>query len=389
MISLKFLSRLVTLPATIIISIIKYYTVGTIFQRTNKEFQGSLYKNTHLSVLNHLANNYTRDDVAHVMYAPVTKLFTKFKNTPLTVGLNGYGEKINERTSWIVRAKDPQGPKKSAILFLHGGGYCLNIFATQFIGITALYYAVPEPKRANLSIAILDYSLTCHYKKYPIQINEAIAAYRAMVEQGYDDIILVGDSCGVNLTAAVARFIAYPDEARDHFSQFTEYEWDFSPLPQPQNTVMVSPWLEPYTKPILDPNFDYSGDLGAPDTTMGDWYIEGLDRADVAPFVRFTDNDYKTQWANVDAVNGKGRTLYIYGSREHLKSGIETFIDLITKQGDGKLEVHVEEGGIHDGLFYVESLDYMSASGAQKALKGDFEGKYAYSLVGKFLEEVL
>ncbi|KAM9886471.1 hypothetical protein OXX69_013740, partial [Metschnikowia pulcherrima] len=61
----------------------------------------------------------------------------------------------------------------------------------------------------------------------------------------------------------------------------------------------------------------------------------------------------------------------------------------ITKQGDGKLEVHVEEGGIHDGLFYVESLDYMSASGAQKALKGDFEGKYAYSLVGKFLEEVL
>ncbi|OBA24437.1 hypothetical protein METBIDRAFT_81719 [Metschnikowia bicuspidata var. bicuspidata NRRL YB-4993] len=323
--SLRFLSRLITMPVAILVSVIKYYTVGTIFQRTNKEFKGSLYKNTHLCVLNHLANNYTRDDVALFMYMPVTRLFEKFKLSPLTVGLNGFGDKINNRTSWI----------------------------------------------------------------YPTQINEAIAAYRAMVEQGYDDIILVGDSCGVNLSAAVARFIAYLDEAREHFSKFTDFDWDFSPLPQPQNVVMISPWLEPYTKPVLDPNFDYSGDLGAPDSTMGDWYIEGLDKSDVAPFVRFTDNDYASQWANVDSVNGKGRTLYIYGEREHLRHGIENFIDVITKDGDGKLEVYVEDGGIHDGLFYVESLDYMSARGAQNAVEGKFESKYAYSLVGKFLGEVL
>lgn len=389
MLSLRFLTRLITLPAALIVSVIKYYTVGTVFQRTNKEFKNSLYKNTHLAALNHLANNFTREDAALFLYLPVTKWFQKFKNSPLTIGLNGYGDKINDRTSWIVRAKESNGPKKSAVLFLHGGGYCLNIFATQFVGITALYYAVPEPKRSKLSIAILDYSLTCHNKKYPTQINEAIAAYRAMVADGYNDIILVGDSCGVNLSAAVARFIAYPEEARAEFSKYTEFEWDFSPLPQPQNIVMVSPWLEPYTQPVLDPNFDYTGDLGSPDTTMGDWYLEGIDRKEAAPFVRFTDNDYSKQWSKVDAVNGKGRTLFIYGEREYLRHGIENFIDVITKSGDGKLEVHVEEGGIHDGMFYVESIDYLSASGAQDAIDGKFETKYAYSLVGKFLEEVL
>lgn len=389
MISLRFLGRLLTAPVAIITAIIKYYTVGTVYQNTNKEFRYSLYKNVHLSVESHLANTFTREDVVAVLYTPVTSMFAKFKSSPLAVGLNAYGEELVDRTYWVHRSKNEGSGKKSVVLFLHGGGYALSVFEAQFVGIMALWYAVPEPKRSKLSVALIDYSLTCHYKKYPTQIHEAMTAYRALVNEGYDNIILVGDSCGTNLASAMARFIAYPEEAREQFSKYTEFAWDFSPLPQPENMVYISPWLEPYTAATPLPGIDTTGDLGAIDGKMGDWYIEGLDRKEVAPFVHFTDDDYATQWSNVSAINGEGRLLFIYGEREKLRYGIEKFVDLVTKKGTGKLEVHVEDGGIHDGLFYVESLDYLTSSGVQAALEGKFEDKYAYSLVGKFLEEVI
>lgn len=385
MVTVQFLRLLLTVPAKIAYTIWQYYTSGTVLQLTNREFRASLYKNVHLAVLNHFAAGLTREDVAGFFYQPALKLFAKYKGTPLTKGLRHYGAAIDARTTWIVEAES----RKATVLFLHGGGYCVNIFDSQFVGITALYYAVPEPKRRDLSVALLDYSLTCHGKTYPTQIHEAVSAYRRMVDAGHTNIILVGDSCGTNLASAVARYIAYPDEAERHFSKFSEFEWDFSPMPQPLNLVFISPWLEPYTAPTLDPAFDYTGDLGATDTKMGDWYLCEVDRAEAAPWVKFTDNDYASRWANVDAVNGTGRTLYLYGDREHLKSGIEKFIDVVTKQGSGKLEVYVEEGGIHDGLFYVESLDYISAAGAERAVAGDFKGKYAYEIVGKFLSEVI
>lgn len=388
MFSLRFLSRLLTAPIPILVTLFKYFTVGTVYQKTNKEFQNSLYKNIHLSVECHLANQYNRKDVALLLYTPVSTLFNKYKASPLAKGLSGYGEKINDRTYWVTRAE--KGTRKNTvILFLHGGGFCLPTFAAQFLGIMGVYYAIPENKRANVSIAMLDYSLTCHNKSYPTQVHEAVASYRTLVDLGYNDIILLGDSCGVNLSFTLTRYIAYPEEAEAHFSKFADFEWDFSPLPQPLNLILISPWVEPYTKPILDPDFDYTGDLGAIDTTMGDWYTEGVDRAELSQFVKFTDQSYEKHWSRVDAVNGTGRTLYIYGEREILRNGIERFADIISKDGQGKLEIYVEDGGVHDGMLYVESLDFMSQSGAQKAASGNFDGKFGYTLVGQFLKEVL
>lgn len=398
MISLRFLKRVVTLPYVIVRAIVQFYTTGTVYLRTNREFAHSLHKNVHLAVEYHLANNFSRDDVARFVYEPVLLQFRKYKAHPFAVGLNGFGDQIDENTYWIVRNEGtdvgtsgptPAREGKSAVLFLHGGGYCLPVFAAQFVGIMAVYHAVPEPQRQHTLIAILDYSLTCHYKKYPTQIHQAIAGYRALVRAGYTRITLLGDSAGTNLACAMARYIAYPDEARAQFEPYEEFDWDFSPVVQPQNLIFISPWLEPYTMPKILANVNTDGDLGAIDTQMGDWYVEGLDRARLAPFVCFTETNYQSHWAKVDALNGTGRTLYIYGERENLREGVERFVDVITKSGEGKLEVHKEDGGIHDGLFYVESLDYLSAAGARQALQGDFAQKYAYNLVGQFLAEVV
>lgn len=388
MISLRFLKRVLTLPAAIIAALVKYYSTGTVYLNTNKEFANSPYKNVHMSAMAHLANNYNRNDVANFVYRPSSLYFEKYKNHPLAVGLAGFGEVVDKWTRWLVK-NDTNTEEKSAVLFLHGGGYCLNIFPTQFFGILALYYAVPEAKRGQLSVAMVDYSLTCHYKKFPSQIFETLHSYRELVNQGFTKITLVGDSAGTNLAAAVARFIAYPEEARATFASFSEFNWDFSPLPQPANLVFVSPWLEPCTLPTPVPGVDTTGDLGAIDTDFGDWYLEDINKEEVVRFVEFTNSTYEKDWANVDALNGTGRCLYLYGEREILRFGVEKFIDVITKDGQGKLEVHMEEGGIHDALFYVESLDYIGKAGANRALAGDFQGKFGYTVVGNFLGEVI
>lgn len=388
MISLRFLARILTLPVAIVTAAVKYYTIGTAYLNTNKEFSNSLYKNVHMSALAHLANNYTRNDVANFTYAPASAHFEKYKSHPMVVGLSGFGEVVDKWTQWIVK-NDSDSEEKSAVLFLHGGGYCLSAFPTQFFGILALYYAVPESKRQQLSIAMVDYSLTCHGKTFPTQIYETLHSYRELVKQGFTKITLVGDSAGNNLALAVSRFIAYPEEAKATFSPFSEFAWNFSPLPQPANLVIVSPWLEPCTLPTPIPGVDTSGDLGAIYTDFGDWYMEGINREEVMPFVEFINSSYDKHWANVDAMNGTGRCLYLYGEREILRHGAEKFIDVITKDGQGKMEVYMEEGGIHDGLFYVESLDYFGKAGAEQALAGDFRGKYGYTVIGKFLGEVV
>lgn len=398
MISLRFVKRVATLPLVILRTIVLYYTSGTVYLTTNKEFTHSLFKNVHLAVEHHLANNFSCGDVARFVYTPVSSLFTKYANHPFVQGLHGYGEKINSNTFWLVRPdKHTDGAAKSAVLFLHGGGFCLPIFAAQFLGILALYHAVPQPKRALLLVAILDYLLTCHSKKYPTQIFEAAAAYRELINSGYTRITLVGDSAGSNLALALARFVAYPHEAKEQFAPYTDFDWDFSPfvppnsdisaLIQPANFVLISPWIEPYTNPTLMGN-NVEGDLGAIDTQMGDWYVEGLDREQLSKFVNFVSTEY-SQWKDVEAINGTGRTLYIYGEREILRFGVEKFAAMI-ENGGGKVERHIEEGGIHDGLFYVESLDYMGLLGvgaARRALENGFGGKYAITMVGEFLGE--
>lgn len=389
-VSSMFLARVVTLPYAIAKTVFQYFTTGTVLQNNNAEFANSLYKNIHMTVVSHVIDHFTRDDVALVVYQPAKMIFSQFSDHPFTKGLKGYGDSIDDRSYWVVKSDEPEDSDgKSVLLFLHGGGYCVNLFPTQFIGILGIYQAVPEPQRSKLLVALVDYSLTCHYAAYPTQIFQAMRTYRELVRAGYTKITLIGDSCGANLAGAMARFIAYPDEAKEHFSQYKDFEWDFSPVVQPENIIWVSPWVEPYTVATLIPGTNNWGDCGSREGLMGRWYVEGSETKDVEPFVHFNATNYDQHWAKVDAVNGKGRSLYFYGELEVLRYGMEKFVDMITKDGDGKLEVYMEKGGIHDSLFYVESLDHMKRGGAQKALDEKFKGKYGHNLVSKFLGEVI
>lgn len=53
----------------------------------------------------------------------------------------------------------------------------------------------------------------------------------------------------------------------------------------------------------------------------------------------------------------------------------------------GSLKTYMEPGGIHVGLLYVESLDYLGSGGA-KAVAGQFDNKFSLPKVVDFLSTV-
>lgn len=341
-----------------------------------------------MSVLYHLSSTYTAKDVATFVYRPLTQLMEQFKNHPLTKQLSNFGAKFDDKSNWLVR-NDTNSPdnKEDVLLFFHGGGFVLNIFETQFMGILALYYSIPSTHRSKISILILDYSLTCNKQTYPTQIKEALSTYTSLVDQGYKNINIIGDSAGGNLALALSRIISYRKEAKKHFEQFTQFDdfdWNVS-LPQPKSLALISPWVQPLTNPHMPPKHGVNvyGDLGAIDTDMAEWYSNGLSKNDINNFINFTNTVYEDHWDLVEPLNNIKRNILIAGEREILRDGIEDWVNLFNNEHSKSIQYIIEKGGIHDCLFYVEGSDYLGPRGQATDL--DFTDKFCYNHISQFL----
>ncbi len=130
-----------------------------------------------------------------------------------------------ERTSLggvpALRA-DGRGGRQTAraILLLHGGGYVFGSARTYRALATRL------AKMAEASVWAIDYRLAPEHP-YPAAVEDALAAYRALLERhGPEHIALIGDSAGGGLAVATLH------RARD------------SGLPRPGCAVLLSPWLD-------------------------------------------------------------------------------------------------------------------------------------------------
>ncbi|EMG50043.1 hypothetical protein G210_4953 [Candida maltosa Xu316] len=388
MISWDFALKLLTLPYTIIKAVLEYYTFGTPYSRTNREFKNSLYKNVLLSIEYHVSGNYKKQNLKAVVYQPITKVIKKFKSHPLASQLNNFGKKFDKYSYWIHES-DKKDSK--VLIYMHGGGYMLNMFESQFVFISALHYALDDHAAENTSILVVDYSLTMFDQAYPTQLFECLTSYSNLVKAGYKDIFLLGDSAGAHMALSIARAVAYPKEVEEQFNHYPKFKLDFDVcnLPQPKGLLLISPWVEPTIKPKV-PNkrgINTWGDLGAFDTSLGDAYAADNDRAFINNFLNFTNTNWEDHWKNVEPLNN-GNNLMIVGEREVLRDGVDDFYDIIKKSG--KVDYHTEPGGIHAGLVYVECLDYASKKGAKRALKGDFKDQYLkniiFSIFSPFIE---
>lgn len=385
MITFGFLLKLVTVPFATAKIIIQYFTVGTIYSRTHHEFRGSLWKNLHLGIIYHLSGNLQKTDVNTFVARPITNLFKKYESSPLVKGFRNFGKQNDEHSYWVTEAEDKEdGTKGDLVIYMHGGGYILSIFETQFLAFLVLYYALDEDKRKKTSFLLVDYSLTCKNHTYPTQIWETIHAYEAVVKQGYQNIHIVGDSAGAHLALSIARYIAYPEESKAHFLNFPQFDFNFGPLPQPKTLILLSVWPRPCVAPNVPSKHGVEtyGDLGSTDTLMGDYYVGDLDLDFINDYFSFSDTNFDQHWAKVEPITS-GDTLVITGEREVLRDHVDDFLEAVNKHGT--VTSLVEKGGIHAGLVYVEALDYMGPTGAAKALRGDFKDKFSFNEIAKFL----
>ncbi len=116
---------------------------------------------------------------------------------------------------------EPIGVKtERTLLYLHGGGYTYHSITHQnLISLVTL--------TAGSRTFALDYRLTPEHP-YPAQIEDAMAAYRWLLETGVEPgkLLVAGDSAGGNLTLALLQSIR---EAG---------------LPQPSGVVCICPWTD-------------------------------------------------------------------------------------------------------------------------------------------------
>lgn len=120
-----------------------------------------------------------------------------------------------------LRAHDPQVVSDRTLLYLHGGAYT----AGSANGYRGLWSTLARAAQAR-GVA-LDYRMAPEHP-FPAAVDDALAAYRAMVEDGIDPgrMAVAGDSAGGGL--AVAFLVAARSEG----------------LPMPACAVCLSPWVD-------------------------------------------------------------------------------------------------------------------------------------------------
>jgi monoterpene epsilon-lactone hydrolase len=95
----------------------------------------------------------------------------------------------------------PQGAAPStAILYIHGGAYVAgSAFAFR-------HFAGQIAVRANTAAFVADYRLAPEHP-FPGAVTDAQAAYRGLVDAGFERIAIVGDSAGGGLTLSLLSLI--------------------------------------------------------------------------------------------------------------------------------------------------------------------------------------
>ena len=122
---------------------------------------------------------------------------------------------------WIAPA-DPAGVDRDrTILYLHGGGYSIGSAQTHRGMLTHL------AKAARARLFTVDYRLAPEHP-YPAALDDATAAYRALLDDGVDPsrLALAGDSAGGGL--ALALLLRLRDEG----------------VALPATVTPISPWVD-------------------------------------------------------------------------------------------------------------------------------------------------
>jgi cyclohexanone monooxygenase len=118
---------------------------------------------------------------------------------PLMPGVRGVGYRRLLLDRLPVELVTPQQVGEGALLFLHGGAFCLGSPRTHRSITSRL------ARGAGMPVWVPDYRLAPEHP-YPAALDDALACYDAMLASGVrpEHIVLAGDSAGASLALAVA-----------------------------------------------------------------------------------------------------------------------------------------------------------------------------------------
>lgn len=402
------------LPVDIIILVLRYYIFGGIrFRKYSKSLINLIklrvYKNA-ISVkipdakyISPWTNNFLINHMAPLLFRPLTQ-------TP------SYGERHDENSIWLVKQPD-RSPEDPIIIYAHGGGYFVQTQPNQIEAVLATYHLLLPEKRQKTSILFLDYKLASHGHPFPTQMEQLDQTYSSLVAKGNNNIILMGDSAGGNLSVG--------------YTQYLKAKKD--PLVvYPTKLLLVSPWLKLAPLPadlhntsswMQNQHYDYIHystfsslpDLahiaGTQDPFSLIWSPNGKvphDKNDWNDIPNYSDPNYDVfviagedesfrddivEWAHyaLDVpFHGKIRYGYSdqYPKEDYSLSRRDT-------PGKASVDFHVEPLGVHDAILYFENtVGYYIAKGlkAGKPLTvKDIDQKYYYGITKlvNFLNERL
>lgn len=146
-----------------------------------------------------LARTTFRAWVGPPLSAPAQRMVSHLLS-PLMLGAKGtncFTTVMRGVASSIVKPAD--GIRPGAILYLHGGGFCLGHAGTHRAITTRL------SRRSQLPIWIPNYRLAPEHP-YPAALVDALRCYAGLRDQGYrsQEIVVAGDSAGASLALALA-----------------------------------------------------------------------------------------------------------------------------------------------------------------------------------------
>ena len=119
----------------------------------------------------------------------------------------------------VVTVDTPESDPSTVLLYFHGGGYVLGS-AADSVGLAA-----DVARRAGARAISVDYRLAPE-NPFPAAVEDAVAAYRALLDDGPAKIAFVGESAGGGLVIAALVAIKEAD------------------LPQPSSAAVFSPWVD-------------------------------------------------------------------------------------------------------------------------------------------------
>ncbi|KAI5957720.1 hypothetical protein KGF57_002986 [Candida theae] len=369
MLSLRGLLIILSIPIRLLWVVLKY----PIFGGVNEKFKNSLVNSLKMEVfrtgltlpvgdaafLGIMNNNFIINTLLKLVHPALTKL-------------NKYGKRFDKQSIWLVEAPN-RSKSDPIIIYSHGGGYFLETQPSQLESVLSFYHLLDEEKKQKTSVLVLDYKLVGAGALVGEQLYELVATYEKLAAEGNDNIVLLGDSAGGNLSVALLQYLK---QARN------------PSLPWPRSAVLISPWMKIVPdQHQITPGHSFhdneSRDMIQSQIFKEERRIELLGDKNHADLLISPGNlEYKpSDWNDIPTFNAKGYSTFILaGEHESLRDDILEFAKYAVKsplvpqtqdsggaieskvheyktQGtnDAYVDVVVEPWGVHDSVLFFES----------------------------------